>query len=329
MIFPGFYGNQGAKDRLSAMEAAGRFPHALILEGPAGCGKRTLARIVARALLCEGETKPCGVCGACVKSGQGAHPDLITAGGGSGPRSFHIDVIRQIREDVSVIPNEGKVKVYVLENAGAMTEQAQNALLKVLEEPPAYVRFLLTCESASQLLPTILSRAPVIRLSTLSAGEAAQALVALRPGTPLEQAEAEGALWDGNLGRMLESLEDGTLSKAEDLAVRMALAVPAEKELDLLLCAAPLQKDKELTRAVLSRLSLLFRDCLLLRSGVQLSQASEAWRPLSARLTRHQLLRLLEVTRAAAAAMDRYANHSLLVTSLCAGFRQAADRSAG
>lgn len=326
MDFPGFYGNQTAKDRLTALEAAGRFPHALILEGPAGCGKRTLAKIIAQALLCTGEgEKPCGVCENCRKAAANNHPDLFVVSGGSGPRSFHIEAIRRIREDAFIIPNEGAVKVYLLENAGVMTEQAQNALLKVLEEPPAYVRFLITCEASSQLLPTILSRAPVIPLETLPQELAAEALCQLKPEIGLEQAQKEAALWDGNLGRMLESLQDGMLAKAEAMASEITKAALAETELPLLTCTIPLLKDKELTRAVLSRLVLLLRDALLFRSGAGATGVQRE-QYLAGRLTRSQLLGLIKAAQEASQAMDRYANQNLLVTMLCAKFRQVVSK---
>lgn len=322
MNFSGFYGNQIAKNRLAALAAAGRFPHALILEGPAGCGKRTLAKIIAQTMLCSStEEKPCGECENCKKAAANSHPDLFVVSGGTGPRSFHIESIRRIREDAFVVPNEGAVKVYILENAGTMTEQAQNALLKVLEEPPAYVRFIMTCESSSQLLGTILSRAPVIPLENLPQEMAAQALCEIMPEVTLEQAKMESALWDGNLGRMVESLQDGTLAKAEALASEIAKAALEETDLPLLACMMPLLKDKELARAVFSRLILLLRDALLSRSKTG-GETHQEQQYLAGRLTRSQLLRLMQAAQEAAKAMDRYANQNLLVTVLCAKFRQ-------
>ncbi len=327
MNFSGFYGNQNVKDRLTALAAAGRFPHALILEGPAGSGKRTLARLIAQWMLCTGQgERPCGACPNCKKAAANGHPDLFIAAGGEGARSFHIDVIRRIREEAAILPNEGAVKVYLLENAGVMTEQAQNALLKVLEEPPKHVRFLLTCEASSQLLPTILSRAPVLSLENLPQKLAEQALCQMRPQLTQQQAQAAAALWDGNLGRMLESLQDGVLARAEAIAAEIAAAIPAQTELPLLSCTIPLLKDKALTRATLSRFILFVRDCLLLRSGVAMEERQRG-QALAARLTKGQLLRLLEAAQQSLAALDRYANQTLLITVFCARLRRAAAKA--
>ena len=92
------------------------------------------------------------------------HPDIAVYGGKGGSRSFHVEEVRQIRDSAAVMPNEAQAKVYILDGADHMTEQAQNALLKVLEEPPSYVIFLLTCGAASSLLPTVRSRAQIFRV---------------------------------------------------------------------------------------------------------------------------------------------------------------------
>ena len=173
MRFEGFAGNEAAKRQLAADIDAGRFPHALVLEGPQGSGRRTLARLLAKAAVCQGAgDKPCGVCPGCVKAAAGGHPDIIEVGGDGSARSFHIDAVRAVREDAYVLPNEAPRRAILLIGAHNMTEQAQNALLKILEEPPSHVVFLLTCDNRAQLLPTVQSRSVCIPLGGVPEEEA-------------------------------------------------------------------------------------------------------------------------------------------------------------
>ena len=108
--------------------------HAMILEGPDPEANLALAKKLAQQAVCTaGGRRPCGVCRDCVKAAGGSHPDIAVYGGKGGSRSFHVEEVRQIRDSAAVMPNEAQAKVYILDGADHMTEQAQNALLKVLE----------------------------------------------------------------------------------------------------------------------------------------------------------------------------------------------------
>lgn len=142
MRFPGFYGNEGLKSRLSAAMNKGGLSHCYILEGPKGSGKKTLARLLAAAMECEHTgDRPCGVCPACHKIFGGGHPDVITVD--SDTATVPIRIIREMQTDAYIRPNEGRRKVYLIPRAQDMQLPAQNALLKLLEEPPG-----LLCVSA-------------------------------------------------------------------------------------------------------------------------------------------------------------------------------------
>jgi len=143
-------------------------PHAILLEGPPGSGKSDFARQIAMVALCrsDGAQSSCGECISCIKIQKGVHPDLLVyqSGNKGQSRSFHVDKVREIRAQAYVMPGESSRKVLLIEDAQTMTEQAANALLKVLEEPPPSAVFILTCHSRGQLLETILSRVVTVTL---------------------------------------------------------------------------------------------------------------------------------------------------------------------
>ena len=157
-------GNEALRARLGGELARGAISHAYIVEGEAGCGKHTLARAIALAMACEqreGEGPfPCMSCPSCRKILAGNSPDVITVSREEDKVTMGVDVIRALREDVPLYPNDLDIKLYIIEDAHTMTTQAQNALLLTLEEPPPFVMFLLLTERADALLETIRSRAP-------------------------------------------------------------------------------------------------------------------------------------------------------------------------
>ncbi len=288
--FEGFAGNEQTKALLSLAFDEGRFPHAVILEGSAQSGKAVLAEILARAAVCVGTgEKPCGHCPGCLKALAGTHPDITVLDGDTDPRAFPVDAIRAIRSGAYIRPNEAPNRVYLLAGVQNMSEISQNALLKVLEEPPENVRFLLTTVSASALLPTVRSRAQSFLLE--------------------DARKADGVDLEYTAG--------------------LAQAITAKNEADLLFLTSGLIKDKGLLRSVLAQLELIFRDAAVLRSGGEtcLSGQREAAEKLGAGLTRDKIFLLLQEVKNAGRALDRNANAALLVTALCAGLRTAAGRS--
>jgi len=233
---------------LRAMMDADTLPHALLVEGSTEAARREAAVALARALVCGGSqgqeededeamfggmslfgdareeeraagstVLPCENCSHCHKSAGGIHPDLRVIEGGAGARSFHIDAIRSLRQDASVLPNEANCKVYVLLGAQAMTVEAQNALLKLLEEPPDYVCLILTAPNQKKLLPTVISR-----VFALSLGEA-----------------------------VAEALDAEREEKIQGIAKQLALALAGDRAYARLEATAPLEGDKDLVREAL------------------------------------------------------------------------------
>ena len=141
-------------------------PHAIILESFNAEKANEEALKIAKSMLClSGEKKPCGQCGSCVKVAKGFHPDLKIISLEKNAKSIKIEEIRNVRQDAYILPNEGVYKVYVFTPAEALTVQAQNAFIKILEEPPKNVVFILVCKSSDLLLSTVLSRCEIFNLN--------------------------------------------------------------------------------------------------------------------------------------------------------------------
>jgi len=287
---------------LRAMLDADTLPHALLFEGSTEAARREAAVALARALVCAGEDVSCGSrqdedaamfggvsffgepaedapkataapqvlpcenCSHCHKSAGGVHPDLRVTEGGAGARSFHIDAIRSLRQDAGILPNEADCKVYVLHNAQAMTVEAQNALLKLLEEPPDYVCIILTAPTGKKLLPTVISRA-----FALSLGEAQE-----------------------------EAPDQEREEKIQGIAKKLALALVGDRAYARLEATAPLEGDKDLVREALPAVRRQLHAMLVKDSerAERLLGLIEGIRELEGALERNANLNLL-VTQAA------------------------------
>ena len=185
-------GNAQIKAQLAHRE--GDLAHAYIVAGPAGSGRHTLAAQMAAALVCSAQPqlRPCGRCSHCRKAAGGIHPD-ITVIAGSGGKPITVDQVRALRTDAYVRPNEAERKVYLLERADRMNASAQNAMLKLLEDGPAYAVFFLLAENGSALLPTVRSRCETLELAPVSPAQAGSGWPRHFPGE--RRRKSAGPLW--------------------------------------------------------------------------------------------------------------------------------------
>ncbi len=207
-------GHSWALDLLTRQLARGQVAHAYLFTGPPQVGKGTLARWFAQALLCEApEERPCGACPSCRRVEAGGHPDVrplsleVQPGG---RRTLGIEAVRAMRSGMAERPFSGRRKVYLIEDAETMTPEAQNALLKTLEEPPSFVVILLAALSDHLLLETVVSRCQLLTLRPLSRREVRQALIG-RWGAPEDRATLLAALSQGRLGWAVQALQDAAV----------------------------------------------------------------------------------------------------------------------
>ena len=189
MSFDSLLGNRRIRENLSRSMASGHISHFYLISGPRGSGRHTLARLLAAAILCQGRNKPCLSCNPCRKVMEGLHPDFITVDDPE-KKTVSVELIRQARADMYVQPNESDHKIYLLPRAQDMRTEAQNALLKILEEPPKYGVFILLTDNPERLLPTVRSRCTELSLSPLDDNALRSALQKEFPAAAAEDISA-------------------------------------------------------------------------------------------------------------------------------------------
>ena len=223
MSFEALLGNRQLKENLAASLKNNHISHFYLISGPEGSGKRTLAKLLSAAVLCKGHSRPCGHCGVCRRVLEGNHPDVITVDDPE-KRFISVDLIRAARADIYIKPNESDHKLYLIPRAQDMLPPAQNALLKILEEPPAYGVFLLLTDNPEKLLPTVRSRCVELKLSALDDRTLRAALVAEFPNAPAESVEAAMARSGGFLGQAKAILESGAAVSPQTVQFSQAFA---------------------------------------------------------------------------------------------------------
>jgi len=283
-------------------------PHACLISGPAGSGRHTLADLLCAAMVCQNsreESRPCRACTQCKKVFDRIHPDVnIISGPGEG-KPITVDQIRALRADAYIRPNEGRRKVYLLENAGDMRTEAQNAMLKLLEEGPEYAAFLLLCENPGSVLQTIRSRCEQLPLSPVPLPECEEFLRKRFPERPPDDIRAAALSAQGILGRAITELEgDGEENLQKQTQARELARVLCEgDELTVLEAVMSLEKlNKEDWLSLLSRLESVLVE--LLGRGAK---------------DPRRALRCVELCRQLRAAAALNANPGQMAGWLCAG----------
>ena len=256
---------QGDKmEHLMRSVQAGRIVHALLFTGPRGTGKHTAANLFAQAIFCTGADRPCGACPACRRVQAGVHPDLHRVVPDE-KNAIKVDAIRELVDELSMRPYEGGYHVAIIDQADRMNANAQNALLKTLENPVGDVMFFLITDTPGALLPTVVSRCQTVRMRPLDRETCERVLVSR--GLEEGRARMLSGLSQGSVGRALELNED------EAFFSLRAKVLGALKMLDgaasVAGAAAEIGDVKGAENAVLEIMELWARDLMAVQNGAE------------------------------------------------------------
>lgn len=320
LTFDCLLGNSSLKQALRRA-LNGRFPQSVLLTGPAGIGKLTTARILTAALLCENDgARPCGTCTTCRKVEGNMHSDVTLID--MGDAEIKVETARTIRSACAVLPGDGDRRVFLIRHAHTMNASAQNALLKLLEEPPSYAFFILMTENAGAILPTILSRCTQFALAPLEPAAVEGLLRRQYPDRAVEDIRAAAAGCQGIAGDAIAALAQDT-SEIASYAGGFLRALAAKDELELFRAA---EACSGLTRQQFSRvlgtLQTALRDAVFCKNGMHTPllpalrvQSDE----LAGRLSVRQLLALYDWMGELDARISRNPGMALLTGCLAAG----------
>ena len=208
-------GHDEIVEQLRTALESGRFPHALLFVGPEGIGKKLFAIRLAQSLLCQKRTPelldPCGACHGCVQVQGGTHPDLLMAAKPEDRLEFPIAPIRQLCMDLGLKPMNGDRRIAIIDDADDFNDEAANAFLKTLEEPPSGALLILIGTSPELQLDTILSRCRVVPFRALSEGDLMQVLLDREVAKTPAEAERLAKLAEGSVRRAI-GMSDASFS---------------------------------------------------------------------------------------------------------------------
>lgn len=284
--------NEEIRKRLSSAVDSGTLSHAILLTGGTQKERKELSLLLTQALLCTNSPSPCLKCDICKKIKSEIHPDVIITEGEAGKqKSIKIDTIRNIRSRAYIMPNEAPFQTFIILEASGMGEEAQNALLKILEEPPATARFILASRSRDDFRQTILSRVTAFALSEDS-GQAA--------------GEKENA-------------------KASEAAENMMIALTSKNEAKLMLSTAAVEKDKKTYKAALEKMLIMMRNSIVSKYKTD-CDITITEKKFADAFDNSEIIAMQNVLKNLMSDADKNANDNLLVTRLCIELMSCSDK---
>lgn len=243
----------------------GKISHAYILNGEKGSGKKTLAAVVAKSLQCEsGEADPCGTCKSCLQAESGNQPDIIWVTHEK-PNVISVDEIRtQILNDIELKPYSSRYKIYIVPDAQLMNTQAQNAILKTLEEPPEYAIIMLLTNNVDKFLPTIISRCIVLNFRPVEPLHMVDYLVN-QIGIDREKARFCTDFAQGNLGKAVRLAISPDYNEIKEDSLRLLRRIQDMDMDEIIQAVRNMGKYKLDITDYIDIMSMWFRDLLMVK----------------------------------------------------------------
>ena len=325
--FADFAPQGSTAELLQKQLAQGNFPHAVLIHGMPGVGKKTLGKLLVQALLCRQEPRPCGRCSDCQLAEKLEHPNLTVIRPGEpiapGQRRDRTTIpVDDIRELVRICGehtlDSGNRAVLILE-ADKMTPQAQNALLKTLEEPPAGTYFILVTEHLEGILTTVISRCQRVTLHPWEEDRIRDILIAR--GIDAQRAKAAAAVSEGSIGRAVQDAEDEAYWRQRKEWSSQFLGLTRHG--DILTVSNAWKDRKNEADALLDYLEEQFRLLLRHRLDPRVSLISDeipaAWRTLADRADLNAFSRLMDLTAEARRQKEANVNFQAVAERLLFG----------
>ncbi len=323
--FNRIYGNGLLKRIFAENIEINTLPHAMILEGDIGSGRYSFALNIAAASLCTDLEKPCGICKNCRQIFEGVAPDVTTVTLPDDKASISVEAVRFIKNSAQSVPVEGELKFYIIRHADKMTVQAQNALLKILEEPPSFVVFILISENINLLLSTIRSRACAFRMQKFDDDELAEYVTKAFPkADSLRKSDMTAfnriiKTANGSIGGVLDNLDKRSFSKICDeytVVKEMLEALSKNNKSDFMRYEDELSSKREELRESLYSVRGAFRDILAVKKGAVSDfvffDCADDVKRISKNITVSSIVEALDITDQILNSNEQNANINLL-----------------
>lgn len=313
--------DEQAKRDFLRKKQSGICSHAFILEGPEGIGKMEFATWCASVLLCSSENAPCGVCSSCKKIQSGFHPDVHFYG--ADDKTVSIGDVRDLIHETTMTPVDGDGMVFILQDAQKMQAPAQNALLKVFEEPPAGVTFFLLTENQKALLPTIRSRGQLVKLNGETEAEILAGLRAKYPRALENELLAAAKQSGGSPGKADAYLQKNAVKERETAVEWLHTVLDGDQYQIMTVIASPKYKRENLT-SLLDTFLRMLTDIVRTKTGMEpFVLSDEDAKNYGNRVTRKRLMQMCDAVVTCRESVENNGNLTADVTRLAVSLGNA------